>query len=100
MTDQPTDMPQPRRRRVADPTPDPMASPAPAPAPVAATISPARTGRRRSGEPTVSVFVRTEVATKDRFETMADEDETTARALFEKLIAEEWDRRHDRHTAR
>ncbi len=62
MADQPADMPEPRRRRVADPTRDPMASPAPAP--VTATIPPVRSGRRRAGEPTVSVFLRTEVATK------------------------------------
>lgn len=93
MADQPADMPEPRRRRVADPTRDPMASPAPAP--VTATIPPVRSGRRRAGEPTVSVFLRTEVATKDCFETMADDDGTTARALFEKLIAEEWHRRQN-----
>ncbi len=89
-----SDMPAPRRRRVAEPTPDPMASPAPT---VAETASQPRAGgRRRAGEPTVSVFIRTAVASKERFEAMADEDGTTARALFEKLIVEEWQRRHAR----
>lgn len=85
------DQPPANRRRIATPQPDPMAPPAPP-----AAAGPPAGGRptRRRAEPTVPVFVRTAEQSKQRFDDLADERRLTARAMFEQLVEEEWNRTH------
>ncbi len=90
MTQQPPAQPPAHRRRIATPVPDPMAL-------ASTSAEPAQpTGRapRRRSEPTVPVFVRTAEQSKQRFEDLASERGLTARAMFEQLVDEEWNR-HD-----
>lgn len=60
-----------------------------------AAVQPASLGRRAPlrSAPTVTVFVRTDVDSKDQFEVLAAEQGLTQRAMFEQLVADAWKRR-------
>jgi hypothetical protein len=111
-----SDLPAPKRRRVApavtDPmapnTPPPASPPAPAAPPAAATpappsapapaTSPAPSPAPRAPsparkQPTVAVFVRVNETASTRFQTLADEAGLTQRAMFEQLVEDAWKRR-------
>ncbi|MFS0700261.1 hypothetical protein AB6N24_09845 [Cellulomonas sp. 179-A 4D5 NHS] len=109
-----SDLPAPKRRRVApavtDPmapntpphapapaappaaaTPAPQAAPAPAPSPAPSLAPRAPSAPRK--QPTVAVFVRVNETASTRFQTLADEAGLTQRAMFEQLVEDAWKRR-------
>lgn len=107
-----SDLPAPKRRRVAPAVTDPMAPNTPPPVPTAppATVAPApqaapapaaipapapspRAPSATRKQPTVAVFVRVNETASTRFQTLADEAGLTQRAMFEQLVEDAWKRR-------